>query len=61
MRCCRYTVTIKCWDVYRVSNIVADTPAEAEEKALELYAEDVERFDHEDGGVDSVAAEPDED
>lgn len=60
MRCCRFTVTIHRWDVYRVSNVVADTPAKAEERALELYEEDVDRFEHEDGGVDSVLAEPDE-
>ena len=61
MPCCRYAVTIKRWDVYRVDDVVARTPAEAEEKALELYEDDSSRFEHVDGGVDGVFAEPDED
>ena len=60
MRCCRYAVTIKRWDVYQVSDVVADTPAEAEEKALELYQDDFNRCVHMHGGVDSLSAEPEE-
>lgn len=61
MACCRYSVTIKRWDVYRVNDVVARTPAEAEEKALGLYEDDLARFEQVDGGVDSVFAEPDDD
>ncbi len=60
MRCCRWAVTIKRWDVYLVGDVVADTPAEAEERALQLYEEEVGRCEHTDGGVDSVMAEPEE-
>jgi hypothetical protein len=60
MRCCRFVVTIRRWDIYRVSDVVADTPAEAEERALELYGDDCNRCEHVDGGVDSVSAEPEE-
>jgi hypothetical protein len=60
-RCCRWSVTLHRWDVYRLTDVVADTAAEAEEKALEIYEEDYDRFEHADGGVDSVLAEPDED
>ena len=31
-----YTVTVRRWDVFRYHNIVAESEAEAEEKAREL-------------------------
>lgn len=57
-----YTVTVKRWDVFRYHNIVADSAAEAEEKALEKEAiDDGNDSIHMDGGVESASAELEED
>ena len=57
-----YTVTVRRWDVFRYHNIVAESEAEAEEKALDLEAiDDGNDSVHMDGGVDSATAELEED
>ena len=57
-----FTVTVKRWDVFRYHNIVADSAAAAEEKALDMEAiDDGNDSVHMDGGVDSVMAELEED
>ncbi len=65
MPACRYNVRIGRWEVYLVPRVVAATPAEAEERALEIY-EDADAYnfhtqvEHVDGGVDYVQAEADD-
>jgi hypothetical protein len=51
-------VTIRRWDVYEVF-VEAPTGADAEERSLEAY-EEMDDPEHEDGGVDSVYAEEEE-
>ena len=46
----RYTVTVTAWSAYRVEIDAADE-GQAAEIAEELYQEDLERFDHRDGGI----------
>ena len=53
-----YTVKINRWDVYQV-RVEARSPADAEEKALEIY-EQTEDYEQIDGGVNSVYAEREE-
>jgi hypothetical protein len=53
----RYVVTIRRWNVYRVHEIAAGSPGEAEERGLEIYDSDDDRVEYVDGAVESVTAE----
>lgn len=54
-----YTVTINRWDAYRVFKVFASSETEAEEIALSTYQES-SKYEHVEGGVNSVEAVPDE-
>ena len=60
MRACRYSVKISRWDIYRVEHVLADSHAEAEERAIEIF-EGGGEYEHFDGGLNFVEAEPEDD
>lgn len=55
----RWKVTINRWEVLVVRNVEAASGEEAEEIALESWAND-HGWEHEDGGLNSIEAEVEE-
>jgi len=55
-----YNVKISRWDIYRVEHVLARSPEEAEERAVEVFEAGGE-YIHFDGGLNFVEAEPEDD